>query len=254
MILPAILPVILPVILSMIPPAILIDEAGGPALHHRRRGSACPGCMLAAVADDDLALLERWRAGDPRAGQDLCERYLDEVLRFFQHKLPSEAEDLTQQTFMACVKSRDQFRGKSSFRTYLYTIARNELYMRLRKTSKHEHVDLEVSSLNELVSSPSHALGKEQELSRVRAALGRLPVEQQVLLELHYWHDLDAAALAEIYETAPGTIRVRLLRARRALRAQLGAAAAGGTGGAADLADRLSRSLQAPELDGEDDD
>jgi RNA polymerase sigma-70 factor (ECF subfamily) len=149
---------------------------------------------------------------------------------------------------VACVKSRDQFRGQSSFRTYLFVIARNELYMRLRKVSRFEHVDLEVSSLNELVSSPSHKLGREQELSRVRAALSQLPVEQQVLLELHYWHDLDAAALAELMETTPGAIRVRLLRARRALRDRLGGADAGST------ADRLSSSLHAPELDGDDGD
>src|SRR5262245_3331202 len=110
---------------------------------------------------DELALLECWRQGDLRAGQELCARYLGEVFRFFEHKLPEEADDLTQQTFMSCVQCRDQFRGQSSFRTYLYAIARNVLYMRLRKTPKFEHVDLEVSSLNELVSSPSQKLSKE---------------------------------------------------------------------------------------------
>jgi RNA polymerase sigma factor (sigma-70 family) len=196
---------------------------------------------------DDLALLERWRQGDQRAGRELCSRYISEVHRFFEHKLPDEADDLTQETFEACVKSRDQFRGQSSFRTYLYAITRNVLYMRLRKTPKFEQVDLEVSSLNEIVSSPSQKLGKEQELSRIREALRQLPVEQQVLLELHYWHDLDAAALAEILTTTPGAIRVRLLRARRALRTRLGGSVAGGPAG-----DRLSSSLCEPDLDGDD--
>lgn len=202
--------------------------------------------MLVAV--DDLALLERWQQGDQRAGQELCERYFSEVHRFFEYKLVDEADDLTQQTFMACVRCRDQFRRESSFRTYLYAIARNELYMRLRKVSKLQQVDLDVSSLNEIVSSPSQRLGKAQELSRVRAALCQLPVEQQVLLELHYWHDQDAAALAEIYDTTPGAIRVRLLRARRALRGRLGT----DTGDTA-ADDLLSRSLSAPDLDDHDD-
>ncbi len=207
--------------------------------------------MLCWPPVDDLALLDRWRQGDQRAGQELCTRYFSEVYRFFEHKLAGEADDLTQQTFMACVRCRDQFRGQSSFRTYLYAIARNELYMRLRKMPRFEHVNLEVSSLNEIVSSPSHKLGKEQELSRVRAALRQLPVEQQVLLELHYWHDLDAAALAELFEATPGAIRVRLLRARRALRDRLADAAAAGSDDDA-AADRLSRSLHDPDLDGDD--
>jgi RNA polymerase sigma factor (sigma-70 family) len=199
--------------------------------------------------DDDFTVLERWRSGDRRAGEDLCSRYFEEIYRFFEYKLPGEADDLTQQTFLACVKAREQFRGQSRFRTYLYSIARNELYMRLRKVSRFEHVDLEVSSLNELVSSPSSQLGKQQELAQVRAALGQLPVEQQVLLELHYWHDLDMAALAEVLETSPGAIRVRLLRARRALRVRLTAGP-----GAAPAADRLSRALDEPEaMDASDD-
>lgn len=195
--------------------------------------------------DDDLDVLQRWRGGDLRAGQELCTRHFAEIYRFFEHKLPGEADDLTQQTFLACVRARDQFRGQSTFRTYLFSIARNELYMRLRKLPKFEQVDLEVSALNEMVSSPSKQLGKNQELAKIRAALHQLPVEQQVLLEFHYWHDLDAAALAEMFETNPAAIRVRLMRARRALRAQLGANALIG-----DTGDPLSSSLHQPDLDG----
>jgi len=196
--------------------------------------------------DEDFALLQRWRAGDRSAGEELCARHFDEIYRFFKHKIPGDADDLTQETFLACVKARDQFQGKSTFRTYLFTIARNELYMRLRQLPSFKHVDLEVSSLDELVSSPSKQLAKNQELAQIRAALHQLPVEQQVLLELHYWHDLNPAALAEMLETSPGTIRVRLLRARRALRERLGAGAEVAAG-----SDRLSSSLHEPDLDGE---
>jgi RNA polymerase sigma-70 factor (ECF subfamily) len=194
--------------------------------------------------EDDLTMLQRWRGGDRRAGEELFARHFEAIYRFFEHKLPGEADDLTQQTFLACVKARDQFRGHSTFRTYLYSIARNELYMRLRQIPKCEHVDLEVSSLDELVTSPSKQLHKQQELAQIRAALRQLPVEQQLLLEFHYWHDLDAAALAELFEASPGTIRVRLLRARRALRDLLGANPVGAGGdplasslGEADLRD-----------------
>jgi len=195
--------------------------------------------------DDDLNVLQRWRDGDQRAGQELCTRHFAEIYRFFEHKLPGEADDLTQQTFLACVRARDQFRGQSTFRTYLFSIARNELYMRLRKLPRFEQVDLEVSALNEMVSSPSKQFGRNQELAKIRAALHQLPVEQQVLLEFHYWHDLDAAALAEMFETNPGAIRMRLMRARRALRALLGASNVIGATG-----DALSSALHQPDLDG----
>lgn len=196
--------------------------------------------------ENDLAVLQRWRDGDQRAGEELCARHFDEIYRFFESKMPDAADDLTQQTFLACVRARNEFRGLSTFRTYLYTIARNELYMHLRQMPRCEHVDLEVSSLNELVSSPSKQLDQQRELAAVRAGLRQLPVEQQVLLELHYWHDLDASALAEVFETTPGAIRVRLLRARRALREQIGATAA------VTAEDRLSMSLRLPYSDNTD--
>ncbi len=197
--------------------------------------------------DDDVVMLQRWRDGDRRAGEELCARYFDEVYRFFVHKLASDADDLTQQTFLACVKARNQFVGLSTFRTYLFSIARNQLYTRLRQLPKAEHVDLEVSSLNELVSSPSGKLREHQEVAQVRAAMGQLPVDQQVLLELHYWHDLDATALADVFEASPGTIRVRLLRARRTLRGllELGVTPNGGD-------DRLSSALREPDVDSDD--
>ena len=45
-------------------------------------------------------------------------------------------------------------------------------------------------------------------------------MEQQTLLELHYWHELDAEALGEVFDATSGAIRVRLLRARKAEGAQ----------------------------------
>jgi len=153
----------------------------------------------------------------------------------------ADADELVQAVRDADEAAKTQFRGDSSFRTYLFTIARNELYMELRKTRR-DFVDLEVSSLNELVTSPSQLLGKQRELARLRAALREIPVEQQILLELHYWHDLPAAELAAMFNTSPGSIRVRLLRARRALRDRL-------AGEPLVAIDKLWASLSAAELD-----
>jgi hypothetical protein len=39
--------------------------------------------------DDDLTVLQRWRDGDARAGEDLCSRYFDEIYRFFEWRAGS---------------------------------------------------------------------------------------------------------------------------------------------------------------------
>jgi RNA polymerase sigma-70 factor (ECF subfamily) len=189
--------------------------------------------------EDDLVLLERWRADDRQAGEELCARYYSAIYRFFGYKTEDRADDLVQQTFIACLRGRHQFRSDSSFRTYLFAIARNELYMALRG-SRRPRIDLEAGSLDEL-SSPSKQLGAQQEAARLRAALRELPVEQQQLLELHYWQDLSAAELAELFSTTAGSIRVRLLRARRMLRARLADAVTAESPGAGPRASSAAR-------------
>jgi RNA polymerase sigma factor (sigma-70 family) len=199
--------------------------------------------------DPDLALLERWRAGDRRAGEDLFARHFADIYRFFEHKVGAETDELTQKTFLACVRARDQFRGQSSFRTYLFTLARHELYGHLRSLPRRQAVDFEVTSIAELVTSPSSRLGRARQVELLRAALRELPADQQLLLELHYWHELDAAGLAEVFGANVGAIRVRLLRGRRALREQMARLGAGALPGG----DRLAASLNEADLDGGED-
>lgn len=199
---------------------------------------------------DDLVLLEKWRGGDHAAGQALFSRYFREIYRFLANKVGAEADDLAQRTFMACVAGRDRFRGHSSFRTYLFAIARNELYGYLRGRARGEHVDFDAISIAELITSPSSKLDRSRQAEDLRAALSELPAEQQLLLELHYWHDMDAAALAEVLGATSGAIRVRLLRARRALRDRM--LERGGSRALAKVEeDPMGSSLSSPDLETE---
>ena len=92
----------------------------------------------------DIELLEAWKEGDASAGRELFARHFDSVFRFFRNKVDGAAEDLTQQTFMGCLRGRDKFRGESSFRTYLFTIARKRLYTFLRDRQRKRAVFVSV--------------------------------------------------------------------------------------------------------------
>ena len=173
--------------------------------------------------DPDDELVARWRGGDQGAGEALFARHFDALYRFFATKC-SDPGDLTQATLLAVVRAREQFAGRSSFRTYLFSIARNELYDHLRARQRLRAFDPEVSSIVDLQTTPATRLDRGDSHRRLCEALRELPVEQQTLLELHYWEDLDAAALGEVFGSPPTTIRTRLHRARLALRERLLAA------------------------------
>jgi RNA polymerase sigma factor (sigma-70 family) len=176
-----------------------------------------------------MALLERWRGGDTAAGEELFQRHFDSIYGFFETKCSTEADELTQSTFLACLAARDQFRAESSFRTYLFTIARHELYRLLRTRQRRDaKLDFELSSIADLITTPGTRLARNQEHRKLIETLQRLPVEQQTLLELHYWEGMDISDLAEVFESPQATIRTRLHRARKALReAMEGSAPAG---------------------------
>jgi len=172
--------------------------------------------------DPELELLEKWRAGDAPSGEALFARFFDSLCGFFATKVGADADDLVQRTLLACVRAKDQFQAKSTFRTYLFTVARNELYQFLRsRTRDNNRLDFSVTSVAQLVTTPATQLARDAERRRVVEMLRTLPVDQQTLLELHYWEDFDMNALAEVFDTTAGAIRVRLHRARKALRDKL---------------------------------
>jgi RNA polymerase sigma-70 factor (ECF subfamily) len=170
--------------------------------------------------DDDL-LLQRWRDGDLASGNFLFDRHFDSVRRFFRNKAwANDVEDLIQRTFAACVEARDRFRGDSSFRTFLFAVARNQLHKYLRDRASQDNridPDLGVSSVQALGMSPSSAVSAREKHALLLDALQKIPVEQQVMLELFYWEQLPGPEIAKVFEISPTTVRTRLFRARQSL-------------------------------------
>jgi len=171
--------------------------------------------------DADADLLERWRGGDNDAGADLFARHFPSIRRFFASKIgQNEVEDLVQRTFMGCVEASARFREEASFRTFLFSIAKRQLYKHLRDRARrqaNEDPDLTISSVFDLGHSPSSVIAAEEERLVLLHALQHVPVEDQTLLELHYWEQLTAPEIAEVLEISSGAVRTRLHRARRAL-------------------------------------
>jgi RNA polymerase sigma-70 factor (ECF subfamily) len=175
------------------------------------------------MAEDDLILLDRWCAGDSVAGNKLFSRHFEALYRFFEHKTDGDIDDLVQETFLACLRGRETFRRKSSFRTYLFAIARHVLfgYWRRRTTSS-PTLDFEEISVASLSTSIGTRLVRKQDRAALLAALRALPLDQQILLEMFYWEELDRDQLAEVFEVAAATVGSRLFRARQALQDKLG--------------------------------
>lgn len=174
-----------------------------------------------ALMKSDYELLSRWQGGDNTAGDELLRRHFDSVFRFFDRKVQGDAADLVQLTFVACVEASATFKRQSSFRTFLFSIARRKLYDHWRGRSRNPQVDFTMTALEDLGPTPSVAHVKKQEQRLLLEALRTIPMEAQLILELHYWEELSGPELAETFDIPEGTVRSRLRRAREALEKQL---------------------------------
>lgn len=174
------------------------------------------------VADqEEIALLYSWRSGDRLAGDRLTRLYYGRVLGFFRLRVPVFADDLTQRTFLACTESMERLRT-TSFRAFLFGVARKMLLKHFEAESRHAHHlnEFEVGRPQSILS-PSGVIAQRREHWLLLRALDRLPDEMQTVISLFYVDGLRAREIAEVLDVPTSTITTRLSRARDALRKEV---------------------------------
>jgi len=168
----------------------------------------------------DLELLGAWRDGDIAAGDELVSRHWASISRFFRAKVGDDGADLISQTFLACVESKDKIEG-DNIKAYLFGVARRRLADHLRKRVRAPAIDFTVSSLVDLATGPATAVARRQRSELLRDGLARIPLDDQIALELSYFEAMSTREIADVLEIPENTVRSRLSRAREKLRAAL---------------------------------
>lgn len=142
---------------------------------------------------------------------EIYRRWAQPVYRFLQNYAdPEEAKDLLQQVFVKVWKKQKAFRGDSSFKTWVFRIARNQGidFVRKKKRRREEiGVTLEPAYEQEY---------KEFEL--LHRKLSMLKSEHSEILRLHYFEELNLEEISKILRRPLGTVKSRLHRAREELK------------------------------------
>jgi len=172
--------------------------------------------------ESDQVLLEAWvERGDKRAGDRLLRRHIPGLRRYFRNKVASRADedDLIQQVFEGLIKAMPGFRKTSTFRTFLFQVARHKLrdYFRAR-ARKRDIVDIDDLSVADLIPGPSTIQSRHRRQALLVEGLRALSLADQELLELRYWEKLTVPELVEILEIEDPAVKSRLRRAKERLR------------------------------------
>lgn len=163
--------------------------------------------------------MARWADGDQAAGRAFYERHAPRVGRLLVHKLADDAADAMQRVFLRFLEACRRDREIEHPRAYLLTMARNELYDRLRGRQRNAvRFDPAVTSLHDLGTTPTQRIADRQERRALLGALRRIPLELQLAVELYYWERLPMQEVAEILGVTRSAAINRVHRARARLR------------------------------------
>ena len=185
-----------------------------------------------AHLDRDRALVEEARR-DPLRFDALYRRYLAQVYSYAYHELGDhhEAEDATERTFLAALAGLGRFEerarpadgeGASTFRVWLFQIARNSVSNQRRGRRRHPVAPLEAAAL---IADPMDVEGgatQRDEAAAAWRAVGRLPADRRQALVLRFVDEMSTAEIAGVLGRSEGAVRVLVHRALRAVARDLG--------------------------------
>ncbi|HEX9172072.1 MAG TPA: sigma-70 family RNA polymerase sigma factor [Telluria sp.] len=162
--------------------------------------------------------------GDGKAFSELVVRYQDRVYRFLVRltRSPDAALDLAQDTFLRAYQNLPRWRPDAQFKTWLFQIARNIAFDRLRREKLVAFVELEDDfALQDTAAGPDTLLETAQRYRLLESALAKLPVEHREILLLREIEEMTYDDIALVLDLNLGTVKSRIARARTALLAQI---------------------------------
>ncbi|MDP3956877.1 MAG: RNA polymerase sigma factor [bacterium] len=176
---------------------------------------------------DDQQLVREFLDGDDKAFEQLLKSYLSAVYNFiFQMtRERAVAEDLTQETFIKAWRHLARFDQKKSFKTWLFTIAKNTTYdfFKKKKTLPFSYFEDEegknrLDTVSEGTPLPDEILAAAETSKELDQALRKIPEPYRELLLLAYREDFSLQEIAEILATPYNTIKSRHQRALKILK------------------------------------
>jgi RNA polymerase sigma-70 factor, ECF subfamily len=142
---------------------------------------------------------------------ELFDRYRQPVYAFFRRRLEDagRAEELAQETFLAILRGTERYQPSASFRTYLYAIARRQLFNEWRRLRQR------TSPISEMAAPCG---GELTDANWVKAAMEQLTPEHREVLMLREYEELSYEEVAALLRIPVNTVRSRLFRARSELK------------------------------------
>ncbi|OQY76943.1 MAG: hypothetical protein B6D43_08540 [Ignavibacteriales bacterium UTCHB1] len=175
------------------------------------------------VNSDDTEIIESFRTGNDQAFNHLVRKYQKRVYWVVRKMISDhdDADDITQEVFIRVYKSINEFRGDSSFFTYLYRIAinlsLNFLNKRKRMNGKRADFDFEISKFESNESSAENLIDRPRNEKLFKSAIEQLPEQQRAVFVLRFYDNLTYDEISKILNRSVGGLKANYFHAVKKL-------------------------------------
>ena len=183
--------------------------------------------------DPDADLVARARQGDTKAFDELVEKYTPKLYGLVYHMTSNheDTNDVLQDVFAKAYRALKRFRGKSSFYTWIYSIATNMTLNFLKKRNRRramslDDVDLAIENDQDFIeatskSDPVREANISELQERLNMAMQQLSDDHRAVVTMFDIQGMPHAEISKILGVSEGTVRSRLFYAHRQLQTYL---------------------------------
>jgi len=161
---------------------------------------------------------------DPRQFEALYRKYVAQIYSFALYELrdPHAAEDVTATVFMRALAGLPRFRERaeapqSSFRVWLFQIARHALANQRRRDRRHPESPIELALDVPASDDVQATVTRRDDLRQAWQRIEKLPAERRRALVLRLVHEMTPAEIAAVLGRSEGAVRVLVHRALRSV-------------------------------------
>ena len=179
---------------------------------------------------DDNEIIEICKSGNKEIFKELIEKYSSSIFNFVAHMTRKiEATDITQDIFIKAWKNLYKYNHeKSSFKTWLFTIAKNTAIDFLKKKKNITFADLNIDENEDFSENikdenplPDQVLEKLEQSALLNNLINELPIHYKNVLILHYQEEMTFLEIGKILEKPLNTVKSYHRRAILYLRKKL---------------------------------
>ncbi|MBA7673205.1 RNA polymerase sigma-H factor [subsurface metagenome] len=164
-------------------------------------------------------LILRCQIGDKDALAGLIERY-QAPLRYFISRLsanPEMAEDIFQDTWLTVIRRIHSLKKTDAFSTWLYRIARNNVYQQFRRKRKLSELDQNITVPN----NTENDVFSPEDAAKVHRCLKELLPEYREVLMLRFLEQMSYEQISQVINCRLGTVKSRIHYAKLALKKEM---------------------------------